>query len=424
MRNIDFTSISYFDKITLAKLTKWRYLNMMFDFSNLPFFDNHTHLLNISNREINLKEYMGPLNHGYVNTIPQNANFISNSYAGNNSPQWISDDMFNNVVLNMGVAKTWVHYLSEYFGCEETAEAVLAERNRRSMKDMLEYTRGLYQDQNIIAEVVDAPHPMGDPAMNCFPCNVYRLFQTDPVVYKLINECECYSDVLDKFDAAVRHAIVNEKFVGVKCHILEVNYQPPRYVSAAEAESSFKQAKNGDNIAKEIIYLATFSHMMLMTQELDFPVHLHTGLTGKMTYKDVRNCDPLVFVDFLNDTRFVNSHLMFLHVGYPFVRSASVMAQSYPNVWIDFAQVLPWEVINFPSILEDVMGFASHGKISFGTGAHNHPELNWMAAKIAKSSLATVLERAVNNNFMSKKQAEKTAEMLLYKNIMRLYKLD
>ena len=396
---------------------------MMFDFSQMPFFDNHTHLLNVSNREINLKEYMSPLNHGYVDTIAEHSFFSPGANAGNNTPQWISDDMFKNVTCNMAIAKTWVHYLSQYFGCEETPEAVLAERNARSMADMKAYTRGLYQDQNIIAEVVDAPHPMGDPAMDCFPCDVFRLYQTDPVVYKLIGESECYDEFLGKFDAAVRHAIVDEHFVGVKCHILEVCREVPHYVSATQAEQCFRRAKEGDPEAKETVYMAAFCHMMLMTQELDFPVHLHTGLTGKMTYKDIRNCDPLCFVNLLNDLRFVNSHLVFLHVGYPFVRSASVMAQSYPNVWIDFAQVLPWQVINFPSILEDAMSFASHGKLTFGTGAHGHPELNWMSAKIAKKSLAVVLERAVNNDFMSRAQAEKTAEMMLYGNLQRLYKL-
>ena len=396
---------------------------MKFDFSHLPYFDNHTHLLNVTNREIDLKEYMGPINHGYVDTIPENAHFSPNSYAGNNSPQWLSDDMFENVTLNMGLSKTWVHWLSEFFGCDETPEAVLAERNRRSMADMMAYTRSLYQDQNIIAEVVDAPHPMGDPAMNCFPCEVYRLFQTDPLVWKLLSECESYAELRDRFDAAVRHAIVNEHFVGIKCHVLEVCRRAPHYVSAEEAEKCYRRAKDGEPDAKETVYMASFCHMLLMTQTLDFPVHLHTGLTGKMTYKDIRNCDPLCFVGLLNDTRFVNSHLMFLHVGFPFVRSASVMAQSYPNVWIDFAQVLPWEVINFPSILEDVMSFASHGKISFGSGAHGHPELNWLAAKIAKKSLEIVLGRAVERSFMSARQAEATAEQLLYKNLFRLYKL-
>lgn len=395
---------------------------MMFDFSNLPFFDNHTHLLNPTNREINLKEYMTPLNHGYVDQIAQNSFFSPNCNAGNNTPQWISDEMFLNVTCNMAVAKTWVHYLSQYFGCEETAEACLAERNKRSVADMMAYTKGLYDDQQIIAEVVDAPHPMGDPAMNCFPCEVLRLYQTDGIVYRLINECESYDDMIAKFDANLRNAILVEKFCGVKCHVLEVCSEGPHYVSPTEAEAAFRKAKAGFPDAKEIVYMASFCHMMLMTQELDFPVHLHTGLTGKMTYLDTRLCDPLCFIPLLNDVRFVNSHLVFLHVGFPFVRSASIMAQTYPNVWIDFAQVLPWQVMNFTNIMEEALCFASHGKVTFGTGAHAHPELNWMSAKIAKKSTAVVLERMVTNDFMSKAQAEKTAEQLLFGNLKRLYK--
>jgi hypothetical protein len=38
-------------------------------------------------------------------TIPQNANFSPMLMLGINSPQWISDTMFKNVVLNMGIAK-------------------------------------------------------------------------------------------------------------------------------------------------------------------------------------------------------------------------------------------------------------------------------------------------------------------------------
>ncbi|MCC8060426.1 MAG: amidohydrolase family protein [Clostridiales bacterium] len=397
---------------------------MMFDFSEIPFFDNHSHLLNTSNRSIDLKEFLGPLNHGYVDRISQFSHFRPNDNAGDNKPQWLSDDMLQNITCNTGIAKTFVHYLAQYLGCEETPEAVLAERNKRSVEDMKAYTRSLYEDQHIIAEVVDEPLPMGDPAMECFPCNVYRLYQTDSLVFRLISECESYDELLDNFDTALRHAILVERFVGVKCHILEVNHSVPHYVSKSEAETVFRRAKKGENDAKESIYMAVFCHMLLMTQELDFPVHLHTGLTGKVPYKDVRNCDPLCFVELLGDTRFVNSHLVFLHVAYPFVRSASVMAATYPNVWIDFAQVLPWEVINFPNILEEAMGFASLAKITFGSGAHTHPELNWMAAKVAKKSLAIVLEKAVNNDFMSKTQAEKIAEMMLYKNLQRLYKLD
>lgn len=395
---------------------------MKFDFSSYPFFDDHTHLLNVTNREINLKEFIGPFNHGYVDTYPDTVPFHVN-VAGNNRPQDISEGMLEKVVKHLGVSKCFVNYLSEYYNCECSYEAILAERNKRSLLDMKAYTAELYQDQNIIAEVVDAAHPMGDPAMNCFPVPVYRLFQTDGVVAKAVQECESYNEALDRFDATLRKAL-KDGFVGVKCHILELTQNPPHHVSKEDGEKYFRDAKNGDKFANEEVYLAMFCHMMLMTQELDFPVHLHTGLTGKMTYVNMDQINPLRFVKLLSDKRYVNSHLMFLHVGYPHVRSASVMAQSFPNVWIDLAQVLPWEVFNITNILEDTMGFASHSKITIGTGAHIHPEINWMSAKIAKKALEVVLENAVHRNFMNAKQADETAKMILYKNAQRLYRLD
>ena len=171
---------------------------MMFDFSQMPFFDNHTHLLNVTNREINLKEYMSPLNHGYVDTIAEHSFFAPGANAGNNTPQWISDDMFRNVTCNMAIAKTWVHYLSQYFGCEETPEAVLAERNRRSMQDMKAYTRGLYEDQHIIAEVVDDPQlpivanlNIGHATPRCIlPFGVQAT--VDAAAQRITFDCDCH----------------------------------------------------------------------------------------------------------------------------------------------------------------------------------------------------------------------------------------
>lgn len=395
---------------------------MMFDFTDKPFFDNHTHLLNPDNRIINLKEYIGPFNHGYVDSLPDDVPFTEMT-AGNNRPNDISDYMLEYTVKNMGVTKAFANYMSQFLDVPCDFDAILNERNNRSMADMKAYIKSFYDDMNIIGEVLDAPQPMGAPETECFPTNVYRLYQTDNMLYKLMDTCSSYKDLLDQFDANLRAAI-KEGFIGVKCHVFERNRQQPHYVSAQEAEKLFIAAKFGDRHAREEVYFATFSHMMLLTQELDFPVHLHAGLTGKDCTDHVLNFDPLNMAHFLADKRFLNSHLVFLHAGYPNVRGASAMAQSFPNVWIDLAQVLPWEVVNMPSIIEDLMGFASHGKITFGSGAHGHPEINWLAAKVAKKSLALVLERIVDRGFMNKKQAEETADCMLYKNSLRLYHIN
>ena len=68
------------------------------------------------------------------------------------------------------------------------------------------------------------------------------------------------------------------------------------------------------------------------------------------------------------------------------------------------------------------MGVAPHSKITFGSGQHGIPEIAWMAAKIAKSSLAEILQEYVESGLLSVDQAQETAEMLLSGNAKRLYK--
>jgi hypothetical protein len=189
--------------------------------------------------------------------------------------------MLEHTVKHLGVVKCFANYLPSTL----TANAILTRcstsATKRSMADMKAYTKALYEDQQILAEVVDAPHPMGDPAMECFPAAVYRLFQTDGLVAKFTAECEDYEEARGKFDAALRKAL-KEGFVGIKCHVLELCERAPHYVSPGEAELLFAKAKIGDPFAQEEIYHALFCHMLLMTQELDFPVHLHTGITASL----------------------------------------------------------------------------------------------------------------------------------------------
>ena len=47
--------------------------------------------------------------------------------------------------------------------------------------------------------------------------------------------------------------------------------------------------------------------------------------------------------------------------------------------------------------------------------------MSWLAARIAKSALARVMDRQVERGLLSAEQAEETADQLLYKNALRLY---
>jgi hypothetical protein len=74
------------------------------------------------------------------------------------------------------------------------------------------YTEMLYRDQNIIAEMIDSPLPMGAPELNVFPAKIYRLWQIAPRFTDYYKEAARYADLLERLDPAVRHAITVEKF--------------------------------------------------------------------------------------------------------------------------------------------------------------------------------------------------------------------
>ncbi len=390
----------------------------MFNFKDIPFFDNHTHLIDTSNREITLRQFITPFAHGYGDILPEGAHFGD---PVNSKPDSCTEDYLNTIVANLGVTKTLVAYLSELFGCEPKLETVLAERNKRSLADMKGYTEMLYRDQNIIGEMIDSPLPMGAPELNVFPAKIYRLWQIDPRITDYYKEASNYDELLERLDHEVRTAIAVDKFDGVKYHILEKMTQEPRIVSDAEAREAFTRAKAGDKLAYEDVYFAIFCHMLRLTQELEFPIHIHTGITGKTGHGIVRNLDPFVFCRMLNNDTYYRSRIVFLHCSYPNTRNVAVMANTYPYIWADMAQVLPWASLNFAQIVEEIIGMAPNTKIMFGTGSHNHPELIWMSSKIAKSALEFVMENCVKRGVLTKPQAVETAEQLLYKNALRLY---
>lgn len=390
-----------------------------FDFSTIPFFDNHTHLLDTTNRTVPLKELLGNLAHGYgdlPNPNPFGDTCLENHDLG-------SERYYEDIVKSLGVSKTLLYYLSQFFNCEEDWQTVMHHRDAYTKKDTPGYIERLYRDQNVIGTMVDSALEIDDPALKCFPCKVLRLFQTDPLFYRLLASCEDYGQLVERFEGELKAAL-DRGFTGVKSHILEVNRQHPHFVSVEDASAHFAAAKSGDVHATEEIYYAVFCHMMLLGQQLGFYTHVHTGLTGATGNGLAHNNDPLYFCQLLNDSRFVGSRLVFLHCGYPDIRHCASMVNSYPNVWMDVAQILPWHVFDFVDILEELLGAAPHSKIMMGTGQHNFAEFVWMGAKVAKRSLETVMEHAVSRGFASEQQAQHTAEDLLYKNAARLYGLE
>lgn len=388
----------------------------MLDFSNVPFFDNHTHRIDVSNRTITPLDLGIAFMHGWGPVNDEDKPLGMSAEVPNCTPEYALH------VMNMPVVKVCIHLLAQRFGCASTAEAVVAERNRLTAQDGYGYARALYEDGKIIGEMVDDGAPFGDPALACFPTRIYRLFQMDPFVRRLLKECSSFEEMKAAFDKGVRERLA-EGFIGLKSHVLELRSQPIRVIEDAEASACYARAQAGDRLAFEDVYLAIFEHVLIMTQELGFSVHVHTGCTGNPNDLQT-NTDPFAIAPLMRDHRYYRGIIVFLHGNPPDFRHAAWITHCYPNVWMDLGWSLPWLSLNMEQIIDEVLGMAPSTKIMFGTGQHNHAEMAWMSARVAKMALAGVLNRKVDAGLLSEDQAREIGEQLLYRNAARLYGID
>jgi predicted TIM-barrel fold metal-dependent hydrolase len=385
------------------------------------FFDHHTHLLDPGKTELTPKALSMNFLHGYQDMDPF-VQGLDAKYAHGRA----SETQLNNIE-NLGVVKTVVNYMSQYLHCEPSIGAVVEARNKlvKDESSLAEYTKCLYRDQHIIGTVVDWPNSVDEKSARAFPVPIYRLYNYEDVYFDLLLTASSFPELMAELAKNIRQAIA-DGFVALKCHLCEHYTMAVRPVSDEEAEKEFAAVPKEDRKNRENLYFATFRHLLFLCQELNVPIHIHTGSTGfnRKSACFVPEMDPFLLVPFIvSDPQYVKTKLIFLHQSYPYTRHAALMAYSFPNMYVDMSWVLPWSTSIFCTCIEDVLSTAPHTKIFFGSGQHGIPEIAWTAAKVAKSCLASVLERMVSLNLLAATQAEKIAKMLLYENAKALYRI-
>lgn len=393
----------------------------MMNLTKEPFFDHHTHLLDSKRINLTAKELSMNFLHGYQDMEPFVQGLDAHYAYGRAS------ESQKKSIENLGVVKTVVNHLSQYFDCEPTIESVLKVRNQciNSEGKFIEYTKELYEDQAIIGTVLDWPSAGDEKSLEIFPVPVYKLYNYEDVFFEQIKTAGSFNELMDNLTDSIRKAIA-AGFAALKCHVCEHYTMAVKTVSDRDAELLLQETRNGDPKALEGVYFAMFRHILLLCQELDVPIHIHVGSTGfnRKSACSVSELDPLLLVPFLtSDPIYVKTKIVFLHQAYPFTRNAALMAYSFPNIYVDTSWTLPWASAVFCSCIEDVLSTAPHNKIVFGSGQHGIPEIAWTAAKVAKKSLARVLDKMIGLDVIAVSQAEETASMLLYRNAQNLYKI-
>jgi predicted TIM-barrel fold metal-dependent hydrolase len=385
------------------------------DFTHCPVVDNHCHVLEPEKKTIEPIWLAREFFHGIADT----------PIAGvAKSKLWGATDDLLFHFPHMGAVLTMVCQLAKFFGCEPELSSVTAERNRRTAKEGLAgYAKMLYTDAGIVCSVMDSNLPINDPILDLTPGPKIRLLQMDPLLKSLVKSCGTYPELLRSFQDAVEKSIRQDGFVGIKSHLGElVGFGAPQ-VEADEAVRIYPAAAAGDGEAFNKLYMAVWLATMLQAQELKFPIHIHTGITGGLWNGPVANTDPFLLVPILRQPRFLRTRLILLHAGHPWMQHAGMMAHTFPHVWVDMGWMTPWTSQRIVEGYRDVISLAPLSKLMIGSGGHGSPEVSWLAAKTAKIALSEVLTDAVRLGLMAERDAERTGRMILHDNAARMYGL-
>ncbi len=328
--------------------------------------------------------------------------------------------LLNYNLSNTGIVLATVAEFSNLFGCEDTLEAVVAERYRRVSANAAEYTKMLYKKARIESIVLDSNRTEGVPPL--IPAKIWRLVPNDMIFDECLKECENLATFRTTYLERIANKLSDKQYIGVKSHIGE---QFGLFVddSMVDSQGTYEKAHAKDPEAKKKIYAYSFNELAHYCCEKGVPIHIHTGTTGDLRSVPPlgQTLDPFLLAPYLKRKELRKLKVVLLHGGFPWVEHCAIMAYNFPNVYMDMSWMFPWNVLGLKNLLHDAMSIAPISKIIYGGGCHTGPETAYMGAIVLKKVVTGTLTELMNDQFLTFRQATEAAHMILHRNVETFY---
>jgi len=163
-------------------------------------------------------------------------------------------------------------------------------------------------------------------------------------------------------------------------------------------------------------------HFILgLANKRNLTFQFHTGLqegSGNIIY----HSDPALLSNLFLEYPDIDFDIF--HIGYPYQQVLSVLAKTFPNVYIDmcWAQMIsPTASINALAEWVDSVPLnkisAFGGDYAFIDGVYGHQHL-------ARLNVSKALARKVKEGVFDLEKAKEISEMLFYQNPLKIFKLE
>jgi len=158
-----------------------------------------------------------------------------------------------------------------------------------------------------------------------------------------------------------------------------------------------------------------------LAREYDLPVQIHTGLLAG-NRQEIRNSVPTDLTNLFY--AYPDVKFCVFHSSYPYGAELSVLAKSYPNVYIDMCWSQAISPYYCEKFLHEWLETVPANKIMAFGGDYNHVESVYGHSVMARAVVAKVLTEKVEGGYITEKEAIDIAGRLLRENALEIFKLE
>ena len=346
-------------------------------------------------------------------------------------------------MVNTFIYRQVVRELSRVLNFDGDHEKIIEERNRVYKENPRNYINHLFKDVNIDTLLVDTGYPSEEFSgysidlkhfSKIVPCKIKEIFRIDNVLYNLLKSQTSFELAKENFNNQVNDA-VKKGAVSLKTVIAYRTGLEIRRHNEGEVKTAYKniieKATSVESLRKILFSRSkdvkkVFDYFVFLSLEDSvkhkIPLQIHVGM-GDAPFIDLRLANPILLHDLINDPSAKTSRIVLTHGGYPWIEEAGFLVNTYPNVFIDLSETIPFISIGIKNKLLDLFEMAPTNKLMYGSDGYNLPELHWISSILTKKALQDALNGLIASKEIDEDWAEEIARQILAENAKRIYDL-
>jgi predicted TIM-barrel fold metal-dependent hydrolase len=333
--------------------------------------------------------------------------------------------------------------LARILDCPFDFDEITKRRKARYAKPK-EYISKLFEEAKIDTLIVDTGFPGEENGEHSVPfeefkklvkCKLQRIYRLEPLFSKLYKRSLSFDEMFRNYIESLHSAVKLDGYVAFKSVIAYYFGLKIHKVDEEDARGAYERLRGKKKLLavsltekdpkaladKKLLHDFLVCWGIEKSIELDVPFQIHTGIGSSSI--DARYSNPLHLYEVIRDKKLGKAKIVLVHAGYPYVEEAGFLASSFPNIYVDVSQMMPFIGTGIKDKVLQLLYMSPITKIMYGSDGYNIPELFWISAIWGKKAISEAFQELVKSEAFDEDYAYKAGSLILSKNAVRLYKL-